>query len=93
MYTRYTRSDGFWDGDRKTPPMPSFAARRGDTPAPAETRHEAAVNRNIAGGLKNIFKGLDLGDILLIAIIVFLLMESDDIEVALALGLVLLGGL
>ena len=51
-----------------------------------------------SGGLSGLLKALKLedidpGDILLLLIILFLLVEGDDLELVIALGLVLLMGL
>ena len=51
-----------------------------------------------AGGLSGLLKGLkldklDSGDILLLLITLYLLVEGDDLELVIALGLVLLMGL
>ena len=96
MYSRYSNS--FWEDDAKTPPMPSFTAKR-DRDAPrvetaAAHSHQPSLEAAKSGNfLKNILSGFDMGDILIIVIIVFLLMESDDLEVVVALGLLLIGGL
>lgn len=50
------------------------------------------------GGLSNLLKGfhldrIDSGDILLLLIALYLLVEGDDLELALALGLTVLMGL
>jgi len=92
MYSRYMNNSGFWEDGKKLS-MPSFAARSERAAPKAEEKHDEKAGRETGGFLKNIFKDMDTGDILLIVIIVFLLMESDDMEVILALGLLLLGGL
>lgn len=99
MYSRYMRSGGLWEEPEKPkekpPEMPSFTARHSETP-PSEPRHEPPAKRE-RNGLLSLFKNglgdIDLGDLLLIAIIIFLLVESDDIEIIIALVLLLLGGL
>ena len=51
-----------------------------------------------SGGLASLFRtlhldGLDSGDVLLLLIVLYLLVEGDDLDLVIALGLVLLMGL
>jgi len=87
MYSRYMRSGGLWEDpeQNKTPPMPSFVR-----PAQAPIKKEEPKP---SAGVSSLLKGMDSGDILLIAIILFLLVEGDDIELIITLGLLLLGGI
>lgn len=58
----------------------------------------ALLSGKTGGGLAGLLKGLKLedidpGDVLLLLIILYLLIEGDDLELVIALGLVLLMGL
>lgn len=71
----------------------------GRVPAPPGKEGLAALLTGKMGdGLSGILKGLKLeeidpGDILLLLIVLYLLVEGDDLELVIALGLVLLMGL
>ena len=95
MYSRYMRSGGLWEEPEKPPEkpvMPNFtkSSKSESNPPPAAARKEEKPPQS---GLLSFFKDMEIGDILLIAIILFLLVESDDIELILTLALLLLGGL
>lgn len=58
----------------------------------------ALLGKREGGGLSGLFRSIglesiDTGDVLLLLIILYLLVEGDDLELVIALGLVLLMGL
>ena len=75
-----------------SPPPPPSSAPPSSAPPPRFPWGE------LSGGLGGILKKLkldnwDSGDILLLLIVLFLLLEGDNLELAIALGLVLIMGL
>lgn len=63
-----------------------------------KTGLSALLNGGEGGGLSGLLKtfhldNIDTGDVLLLLIILYLLVEGDDLELVIALGLVLLMGL
>lgn len=70
--------------------------------APSSHRESAHLLEGITGGVGDLLGGIlknfsldrfDTGDILLVLIILFLLVEGDDLELVITLGLMLLLGL
>ena len=101
MYNRYIPS-----GERYEPvgEEPSFHAERGRTPPPPPGGRRPPPKGNgpldgifgkLGGVLKNFhLESLDRGDILLVLILLFLFLESDDnLELVITLGLLLAFGL
>lgn len=97
MYNRYIPDDASYErvsgadssSARPDPQRPSaFGGSGGSRPS-------GGIADRLGGLLKNFSAGdLDSGDILLILILVFLFLESDDnLELVIALGLLLLFGL
>lgn len=77
-YTRIPQEDGPPPREEKRPPEPGGNAKSGA----------------LAKLLKHLkLDGLDTGDILLLLILLFLVLEGDDLELVITLGLVLLMGL
>jgi len=82
MYSRYGRD---WDIDAAPPVQPPAPHQE-----PPRTNHEDRPEKN--GGLSSLlsrFKDMDKGDMLLLAILVFLLIEGEDIEIVILIALVL----
>ena len=100
MYNRYIPEDASYVPVE--PPRPSASASA-SAPRPAPRRQPAFRWNELTGLLKGgegggLWKtlhldGLDAGDILLMLIMLYLLVEGDDLEPVIALGLVLLMGL
>ena len=95
MYNRYIRND---QGTYTRIPEEDAPPVR--TPPEPERPDEAekVAEHKAAGGLSGLLKGLkleelDTGDILLLLILRFLLLEGDDLELIITLGLLLLLGL
>lgn len=96
MYNRYIPEDSSYVPVEREPSRP-------DAPRPAPRRQPAVRWSELTGLLKGGEKGgllkalhlddLDAGDILLLLIMLYLLVEGDDLEPVIALGLVLLMGL
>jgi len=100
MYSRYMKAGGFWEDSGTPPASRSADASRKPKEKAAEHREERreerrddTKKRGLPSAFSKLFANLDLGDILLIAIIIFLLMESGDMEVVIALAMVVLGWL
>jgi len=83
MYSRYHRSP-FWEESK--PERREPVSNRQPAASVAVPEKTSADN-----GLFSFVKGMDTGDLLLAAIILFLLIESNDIELIIALAIVLLG--
>jgi hypothetical protein len=84
MVSRYMRSGSFWEEPDKKTEKPE-----------AHTEHNSfsAAKTTAGKGLSELLKGMDTSDLLIAAIILFLLIESEDTELIFALAFVLLGGL
>lgn len=81
-------------GSTPRPPLSSLSALlsgRGEGLGALFSRGE---RRGLSGALKALkLEEIDTGDILLLLIVLYLLVEGDDLELVIALGLVLLMGL
>jgi hypothetical protein len=85
MYSRYMRGS-FWE-------EPAETAGKSEQQSTAASFSAAEKTQNTGKGLPGLLKGMDASDLLLAAIILLLLIESDDIEPVIALAFVLLTGL
>lgn len=104
MYNRYIPSDASYEriSEPETPssppPEPQRAGGKTHRP-PTPPQKGAGPLEGITGRLGGLLKGfhleeLDSGDILLVLILLFLFLESDDnLELVITLGLLLLFGL
>ena len=86
-------------GDRQGARRPSGP---GASPSPGASRSGPRLLEGLTGGVGELLGGVlkqfsldrfDTGDILLVLIILFLLVEGDDLELVITLGLMLLLGL
>lgn len=104
MYNRYIPEDTSYTRiERETPrPQNPSPGRRSQQPLyfPGflSGRESRPPGNGEGGGLSSLLKTLrldniDTGDILLLLIMLYLLVEGDDLELVIALGLVLLMGL
>lgn len=108
MYNRYIPEDMSYTPVGETLPPPERPAGPGNGPCQAPFRlpdflsGKEGLSRLLGGreggGLAGLLKTLrldqlDSGDILLLLIVLYLLVEGDDMELAIALGLVLFMGL
>ena len=104
MYNRYIPKDAAYTRVEEEPPK----AEKLSEPRPGQSRGNSfQLPRFLtgkdgllsgSGGISSLLKSLkldniDKGDVLLLLIILFLLAEGDDLELVIALGLVLLMGL
>lgn len=88
-YTRVTEEDG----PPPPPPRQEPIPERGDDRVPP-TVNPPRQTSGLSGLLKKLkLDDLDTGDILLLLILLFLFLEGDDIELVIALGLMLIMGL
>ena len=100
MYNRYIHSGGRVEPFRPLEnTLDAHRRREGGAPLPsAPERHEAAQveSRKKKGGLSHLLKNFhidwDMGDILLILILLLLYIDGEDEEILLVLGLVLFMG-
>lgn len=100
MYNRYIPEDvSYTPVDRPSlqPEPPRSRPRPADRPRQKPFRLPDILGGG-EGGLSSLLKGvhldrIDSGDILLLLIALYLLVEGDDLELALALGLTVLMGL
>ena len=108
MYNRYIPQGGTYTRVRvdDAPPPPAHEPppppSAGDTPPKSRAFPELSSllfgHGEQGGGVSGLLKALklddlDSGDILLLLIVLFLLVEGDDLELVIALGLVLIMGL
>ena len=89
MYSRYMRGS-FWEEPDEKKAEEKKVQPKEQRKETADPRREAP--KPVGGGLSALLKGFDTGDLLLAAIVLFLLLESDDLEMVIALAMVLLGG-
>ena len=105
MYNRYIPEDASYTRIERTPPPPARPNR--PQPGPRRqpplrlpdflSGKEGLFGAGEGGGLSGVVKALhlenfDSGDILLLLILLYLLVEGDDMDLVIALGLVLLMG-
>ncbi len=98
MYSRYMRSGGLWEDEDPParPPLPGFAKTPPVAPAaaaPVVPTADHTPRGGTGGGLSSLFRNLDISDLLLLAIILFLVLEGGDLELVLTLVLLVMGGL
>ena len=106
MYNRYIHQVGTYTRVRveDAPPSPVQAPPPPPADAPQKGRSLPELSSLLfgrgeqGGGISGLLKALklddlDSGDILLLLIVLFLLVEGDDLELVIALGLVLIMGL
>lgn len=96
MYNRYIPNGASYTRvvEEDAPPTQTVPP---DAPPP-EPDAEALESAKPASGLGKLLRGLkldglDTGDVLLLLILLFLLLEGDDMELVITLGLLLLLGL
>ena len=96
VYNRYIPPDTAYIPAEEAPPEP-LRTPEAPPPQPAPARSApslSSLSEKLSGALsgleKHLPKGMDLGDILLILIVLCLLAEGEDWELAAALGVVLL---
>ena len=100
MYNRYIPGDARYEPVSQPPPAAGFFRPRNNAqrPPPPPTKG-ADPPEGIIGGLSGLLKQfhlekLDSGDVLLVLILIFLFLERDDnLELVIALGLLLVFGL
>lgn len=98
MYNRYIPPDTAYIPAEETPPEPPRTPEAPPSqPAPAREESSSPLSglqEKLSGALSGLEKllprGMDLGDVLLILIVLCLLAEGEDWELAAALGVVLL---
>ncbi|MGN0985507.1 MAG: hypothetical protein ACI4OU_03350 [Candidatus Enterenecus sp.] len=103
MYSQYM--DGAFaplEQERKAPPRPSGPSGSSGGRPPQGAHHPSGdLLGDVTGGLSKVLGGVmkqfsledfDTGDILLVLIILLLLLEGDNLEVVITLGLMLLLG-
>lgn len=107
MYNRYIPQDSTYAPIREEPQRPgkpeirekqSRAGRESGIPPLGGGNLARLFQSRDGKGLTNLLKSLhleevDTGDVLLLLILLYLLVEGDDLELVIALGLVLLMGL
>lgn len=101
MYNRYIPNDAQYERVFEPAPRPSGAPRpRSKTQSPPPPPPKGAgLPEGVTGRLGGLLKGfhlenLDSGDILLLLILLFVFLESDDnLELIITLGLLLVFGL
>lgn len=85
MYSRYGKH---WDADHPPPAREPSA----QPPPREEPRRLERDGHSPKGGLSSLlskFKDMDTGDMLLLAVLVFLLIEGEDLEVVILIAVVL----
>lgn len=101
MYNRYIPQDASYTPVEKAPPVRP-ASRRPSFRLPDFLGGNEGLSRLLGdkegNGLSGLLKSLhldriDSGDVLLLLIMLYLLVEGDDLELVIALGLVLLMGI
>lgn len=103
MYNRYIPEDSTytWAEPEPQPPLGGGeAGRRSGLHFPDFLKGKDGLSlldsgrEGLSGLLKTLhLENLDMGDVLLMLIVLYLLVEGDDMELVIALGLVLLMGL
>ena len=106
MYNRYIPEDSAYTWTQPPPSAPPSEAEQGTRRGWSGLRLPdfltgregtsllAAGKESLSGLLKALhLENIDPGDILLLLIVLYLLVEGDDLELVIALGLVLLIGL
>lgn len=86
MYNRYIPNGTAYTRISEPEPEPT-------PPPPRRTEKERKQNGLLSGLLKSLkLEELDSGDVLLLLILLLLLLDGDDMELVIALGLILLLG-
>lgn len=98
MYNRYIPEDGTYTWARSAPPPPAGEPDGPGVSGLFKGKDGPSLLQLGKDGLSGLRKALrleklDSGDILLMLIVLYLLVEGDDMELVIALGLVLLMGL
>lgn len=95
MYNRYFNHDEYVQIEPEHTPPPEPVTKKDAQPASALLGEVSGGITQLLGGLfKNLkTENFDAGDILLVLIILLLLLEGDNLEIVITLGLMLLLGL
>ena len=105
MYNRYIPEDTSYTRVEEAPPPKAAPGGSGPGKRPYGLRLQELLSgkdglfggqegKGLTGLLKSLhLENIDSGDILLLLIMLYLLVEGDDLELVIALGLVLLMGL
>ena len=96
MYNRYIPEDTSYTRIEPTPPPPQRPGPRQQVRFPDFLSGKGG--KEVKDGLSSLLKSfhldnIDAGDVLLLLIMLYLLVEGDDLELVIALGLTLLMGL